>query len=100
MSVDYDGQEFTDLLYKLESVKDELFVISVTEKTEAVIVNSENLEYETVIYAECEIVFSDAAVLSGFSVDPDERYMDSNVTKGEMMEEMIKSLNVAEKIGI
>lgn len=100
VSVNYDEQNFSDLLLKLKAVKDEMFSISVIEKTESMLIDSASLEYENVAYLECELSFNDTAVLNGFSVDPNEKYMDSDITKGEMMDEMINSLTIAEQNGI
>ena len=88
------------MLAKMQNVKGALFVISLTEKTEIVLIDEANMEYENVIYAECEIEFNDETVLNGFAVDLDAEYMDSGVTKGEMMKNMIKTLKVAKQYGI
>lgn len=100
VSVDYESQDYTDMLAKMQNVKGALFVISLTEKTEIVLIDEANMEYENVIYAECEIEFNDETVLNGFAVDLDAEYMDSGVTKGEMMKNMIKTLKIAEENGI
>lgn len=97
VSVDYESQDYTDMLAKLQNVKGDLFVVSLTEKTDIVLADAANMEYENVIYAECEIGFNDEAVLNGFGVDLYAEYMDSGITKGEMMENMIKMLKIAEE---
>ena len=93
-SVQRDDSNKADMVYKIESVKADMFPVTYEEKSTERLKDDNPVETETVLYAECIIhEFDENEILKAFGIDLDAKY-GGFMTYGEIIEKMADALKM------